>query len=159
MRHAHATRVITRTVVLVIYHRALAAIKYPRSRLVSRASSSRKTVDVATIVIGRITGAKGIALLHHFHNFRHFFHFHKNLSGSVLSGTNSLENRFPPKRKKRPKIAKHTPYQNETQFSSSSLKNTNSGHARPPKSAFCPPVISGAFSRENSHEFPYESEV
>ena len=33
------------------------------------------------------------------------------------------------------------PYQNETQFPLSSLKNA-SGHARPPKSVLCPPVIS-----------------
>ena len=75
--------------------------------------------------------------------FRQFFHFHKNLSSSVLSGTFSRENRFPPKPKNRPKIAKHTKHEalpkrdNETQFSSSSLKNATSGHARPPKSALC----------------------
>jgi hypothetical protein len=34
------------------------------------------------------------------------------------------------------------PYQNETQFPLSSLKNATSGHARPPKSVLCPPVIS-----------------
>ena len=42
------------------------------------------------------------------------------------------------------------PYRNETQFPLSSLKNATSGHARPPKSALCPPVISGTNSRQNS---------
>ena len=46
------------------------------------------------------------------------------------------------------------PYQNETQFPSSSLKNATSGHARPPKSVICPPVISGTNSRQNSLKFP-----
>jgi len=46
------------------------------------------------------------------------------------------------------------PYQNETQFSSSSLKNATSGHARPPKSVIWPPVISGTNSRQNSIKFP-----
>jgi hypothetical protein len=56
-------------------------------------------------------GAKGIAVLHHLPIFRQFFHFHKNLSSSVISGTFSRENRFPPKPKKRPKIAKHTKHE------------------------------------------------
>jgi hypothetical protein len=38
------------------------------------------------------------------------------------------------------------PYQNDTQFPLSSLKNATSGHARPPKSVLCPPVISGTNS-------------
>jgi hypothetical protein len=42
------------------------------------------------------------------------------------------------------------PYQNETQFPLSSLKNATSGHARPPKRALYPPVISGTNSRQNS---------
>ena len=46
------------------------------------------------------------------------------------------------------------PYQTETQFPLSSLKNATSGHARPPKSALCPPVISGTNSRQNSLKFP-----
>jgi hypothetical protein len=46
------------------------------------------------------------------------------------------------------------PYQNETQFPLSSLKNATSGHARPPKSVLCPPVISGTNSRQNTLEFP-----
>ena len=46
------------------------------------------------------------------------------------------------------------PYQNETQFPLSSLKNATSGHARPPKSVLCPPVISGTNSRQNSLKFP-----
>ena len=37
--------------------------------------------------------------------------FHKNPSSSVISGTFSRENRFPPKPKKRPKIAKHTKHE------------------------------------------------
>jgi len=56
-------------------------------------------------------GAKGLGVLHHLPIFRPFFHFHKNLSRSVLSGTFSRENRFPPKPKKRPKIAKHTKHE------------------------------------------------
>ena len=56
-------------------------------------------------------GAKGIAVLHHLPIFRQFFHFHKNPSSSVISGTFSRENRFPPKPKKRPKIAKHTKHE------------------------------------------------
>jgi hypothetical protein len=56
-------------------------------------------------------GAKWIAVLHHLPIFRPFFHFHKNPSSSVLSGTFSRENRFPPKPKKRPKIAKHTKHE------------------------------------------------
>ena len=55
--------------------------------------------------------AKGIAVLHHLPIFRQFFHFHKNPSSSVISGTFSRENRFPPKPKKRPKIAKHTKHE------------------------------------------------
>jgi hypothetical protein len=60
---------------------------------------------------GYVSGAKGIAVLHHLPIFRHFFHFHKNPSSSVLSGTFSRENCFPPKPKKRPKIAKHTKHE------------------------------------------------
>jgi hypothetical protein len=56
-------------------------------------------------------GAKGRAVLPLFPNFRQFFHFHKNPSSSVISGTFSRENRFPPKRQKRPKIAKHTKHE------------------------------------------------
>jgi hypothetical protein len=40
-----------------------------------------------------------------------FFHFHKNPSSSVISVTFSRENRFPQKRQKRPKIAKHTKHE------------------------------------------------
>ena len=58
-----------------------------------------------------VTGAKGIAVLPLLPIFRHFFHLHKNLSSSVISGTFSRENRFPPKPKKRPKIAKHTKHE------------------------------------------------
>jgi hypothetical protein len=58
-----------------------------------------------------VSGAKGIAVLPLFPIFRPFFHFHKNLSSSVISGTFSRENRFPPKPKKRPKIAKHTKHE------------------------------------------------
>jgi hypothetical protein len=58
-----------------------------------------------------LAGAKGIAVLPLFPIFRQFFHFHKNLSSSVISGTFSRENRFPPKPKKRPKIAKHTKHE------------------------------------------------
>ncbi len=43
--------------------------------------------------------------------FRQFFHFHENPSSSVISGTFSRENRFPQKRQKRPKIAKHTKHE------------------------------------------------
>jgi hypothetical protein len=46
------------------------------------------------------------------------------------------------------------PYQNETKFPLSSLKNATSGHARPPKSVLCPPVISGTNSRQNYLKFP-----
>ena len=56
-------------------------------------------------------GANGIAVLHHLPIFNQFFHFHKNPSSSVISGTFSRENRFPPKPKKRPKIAKHTKHE------------------------------------------------
>ena len=56
-------------------------------------------------------GAKGIAVLHLFPIFRQFFHFHKNPSSSVISGTFSRENRFPQKCQKRPKIAKHTKHE------------------------------------------------
>ena len=38
-------------------------------------------------------GAKGIAVLPLFPIFRPFFHFHKNPSSSVISGTFSRENR------------------------------------------------------------------
>ena len=33
-----------------------------------------------------MSGAKGIAVLHHLPIFRQFFHFHKNLSSSVICG-------------------------------------------------------------------------
>ena len=42
------------------------------------------------------------------------------------------------------------PYQNDTQFPLSSLKNATSGHARPPKSVLCPPVISGTKFRHGT---------
>jgi hypothetical protein len=58
-----------------------------------------------------VLGAKGIAVLPLLPIFRQFFHFHKNPSSSVISGTFSRENRFPPKPKKRPKIAKHTKHE------------------------------------------------
>ena len=58
-----------------------------------------------------VDGAKGLGVLPLLPNFRHFFHFHKNPSSSVISGTFSRENRFPPKPKKRPKIAKHTKHE------------------------------------------------
>ena len=59
----------------------------------------------------RALGAKGLGVLHHLPIFRHFFHFHKNPSSSVISVTFSRENRFPPKPQKRPKIAKHTKHE------------------------------------------------
>ena len=57
------------------------------------------------------TLAKGLGVLPLLPIFRHFFHFHKNPSSSVISDTFSRENRFPPKPKKRPKIAKHTKHE------------------------------------------------
>jgi len=42
------------------------------------------------------------------------------------------------------------PYQNETQFSPLSLKSRTSRHPRQPKSALCPPVISGTNPRASS---------
>ena len=51
------------------------------------------------------------AVLPLFPIFRQFFHFHENPSSSVISGTFSRENRFPQKRQKRPKIAKHTKHE------------------------------------------------
>ena len=59
----------------------------------------------------RFSGAKGIAVLPLFPIFRQFFHFRKNPSSSVISGTFSRENRFPQKRQKRPKIAKLTKHE------------------------------------------------
>jgi len=56
-------------------------------------------------------GAKGLGVLHHFPIFRPFFHFHKNLSSSVISVAFSRENCFPQKPQKRPKIAKHTKHE------------------------------------------------
>ena len=61
--------------------------------------------------LDQLLGAKGLGVLPLFPIFRHFFNFHKNLSSSVISGTFSRENRFPPKPKKRPKIAKHTKHE------------------------------------------------
>ena len=57
------------------------------------------------------SGAKGLGVLHHLPIFRPFFHFHKNLSSSVISVAFSRENCFPQKPKKRPKIAKHTKHE------------------------------------------------
>jgi hypothetical protein len=68
------------------------------------------------------TGAKGVVVLPLFPIFRHFFHFHKNPSSSVISGTFSCENRFPPKPKKRPKIAKHTKHETLPKRDAISLK-------------------------------------
>jgi len=51
-----------------------------------------------------VRGAKGLGVLPLLPNLRQFFHFHKNLSSSVIPGTFFRENRFPPKPKKRPKI-------------------------------------------------------
>ena len=85
-----------------------------------RANNARKITSVFTASVARaladaqrerIPGANGIAVLHLFPIFRPFFPFHKNLSSSVISGTFSRENRFPPKPKKRPKIAKHTKHE------------------------------------------------
>jgi hypothetical protein len=56
-------------------------------------------------------GAKGLGVLPLLPIFCPFFHFHKNPSSSVISGTFSRENCFPPKPKKRPKIAKHTKHE------------------------------------------------
>jgi hypothetical protein len=48
----------------------------------------------------------------------------------------------PKKRPKSQNTPSTSPYQNKTQFPLSSLKLGTSGHARPPKSVLCPPVIS-----------------
>jgi hypothetical protein len=57
------------------------------------------------------SGAKGLGVLPLLSIFRPFFHFHKNPSSFVISGTFSREDRFPPKPQKRPKIAKHTKHE------------------------------------------------
>ena len=102
-------------------------------------------------------GAKGLGVLHHLPIFRPFFHFHKNPSSSVISGTFSVKTVFrqnPKNARKSQNTPSTNPYQNETHFPLSSLKNATSGHARPPKSVLCPPVISGTNSRQNSLKFP-----
>jgi hypothetical protein len=40
----------------------------------------------AVVFAREYSGAKGLGVLHHLLIFRHFFHFHKNLSSSVISG-------------------------------------------------------------------------
>ena len=81
--------------------------------VVGRATRDSKCCQ--TRAAGRVretAGAKGIAVLPLFPIFRHFFHFHQNLLiSSAISGTFSRENRFPQKRQKRPKIAKHTKHE------------------------------------------------
>jgi len=59
-------------------------------------------------VVHQQGGAKGLGVLPLFPIFRHFFIFLKNLSSYVISVAFSRENCCPPKRQKRPKIAKHT---------------------------------------------------
>ncbi len=56
-------------------------------------------------------GLRLLGVLPLFPIFRQFFHFRKNPSSSVISGTFSRQNRFPQKRQKRPKIAKHTTHE------------------------------------------------
>jgi len=51
-------------------------------------------------------GAKGLGVLHHLPNFRPFFQLHKFPQSSVISGTFSHENRFPPKPKETPENRK-----------------------------------------------------
>ena len=71
-----------------------------------------KVISFKTIVVAHDdSGVKGLGVLPLFPIFRPFFHFHKNPSSSVISGTFSRENRFPPKHKKRPKITKHTKHE------------------------------------------------
>ena len=71
---------------------------------------SGKTFFLSNLLY-QLKQAKGLGVLHHFPIFRQFFHFHENPSSSVISGTFSRENRFPQKRQKRPKIAKHTKHE------------------------------------------------
>jgi len=70
------------------------------------------TFSAAKSIVNQVNaGAEELGVLPLLPIFRPFFHFHKNPSSSVISGTFSRENRFPPKRKKRPKIAKHTKHE------------------------------------------------
>ena len=47
----------------------------------------RITVPVLDSIANVVLGAKGLGVLPLFPIFRQFFHFHKNLSSSVMSGT------------------------------------------------------------------------
>jgi hypothetical protein len=76
--------------------------KYLRCCFINTAKQASKQASI---------GAKGIAVLPLLPIFPPFFHFHKNPSSSVISGTFSRENRLPPKPKKRPNIAKHTKHE------------------------------------------------
>ena len=77
-----------------------------------RAPVNGRFVDPDKVIPGEPpAGAKGIAVLPLFPIFRQFFHFHENPSSSVISGTFSRKNRFPQKRQKLPKIAKHTKHE------------------------------------------------
>ena len=91
------------------------------SRLVDRASKPRNGGRRYYRHSTKHRGAKGLGVLHHFP----FFHFHKNLSSSTISVAFSLENCFPQKLQKRPKIRKHTKHEPlECELKSDDLSST-----------------------------------
>lgn len=89
-----------------------------------------------------------------FANFSTFTKISQVPSFRVHSPVKTVFRKNPKNARKSQNTPSTNPYQNETQFPLSSLKNATSGHARPPKSVLCPPVISGTNSRQNSLKFP-----
>ena len=89
-----------------------------------------------------------------FANFSTFTKISKVPSFQAHSPVKTIFRKNPKNARKSQNTPSTNPYQNETQFPLSSLKNATFGHARPPKSVLCPPVISGTNSRQNSLKFP-----
>ena len=74
--------------------------------------------------------------------FTHFFTFTKIPQVPSFQAHSPVKTVFrqnPKNARKSQNTPSTNPYQNETQFPLSSLKNVTSGHARPPKSALCLP--------------------
>jgi len=98
-------------------------------------------------------GAKGLGVLHHLPNFSRIFPLsQKSLKFPSFQAHSPVKTVFRqnPKNAKSQNTPSTNPYQNDTQFPLSSLKNATSDHARPPKSVLYPPVNSGTNSRQNS---------
>jgi hypothetical protein len=128
---------------------------HPRSTNASWVLTTRRTTAPAG---GRgRPGLRGWEFCPFSQFFAHFSTFTKIPQVPSFQAHASVKTVFrqnPKNARKSQNIPSTNPYQNETQFPLSSLKNATSEHARPPKSVLCPPVISGTNSRQNSLKFP-----